>query len=119
MIERQFAFPRRQQRQVVTGGSSGPYWAVNVGSLPAAVLSVTDGVISGGVVGTAALLTRDATGKPKVTDRRQQFERYQDGEAIEDGTLIQLDNVSGKVTIVFANCEPTPGLEGLEPEPGE
>jgi hypothetical protein len=117
MTERQFAFPRRQQRQVVTGGSSGPYWAVNIGSLVAPTLSVASGVVSGKTTGKAALFTRQPDGKLKVSNGRQSFERYSDGGTIADGTLIQLDNVNGKITIVFANCSPTAGLTGLDPEP--
>jgi len=117
MRESNYNFPRRQSRPIITGGSSNPYWAVNIGSLAAPVLSVSDGVISGKTEGVAGTMTRDADGKLKVTNGRQPFERYADGDAIADGTLIQLDTVSGKVTIVFANCSPTPGLTGLDPTP--
>ena len=117
MRESNYNFPRRQSRPIITGGSSNPYWAVNIGSLAVPVLTVTDGVVSGATTGTAALFTRNAAGKIKVSNGRQQFERYSDGGTIADGTLIQLDNVSGKITIVYANCSPTPGLTGLDPEP--
>lgn len=109
---------RRDFKILNPGGSdNSPYWAVNIGTLAVPTLSVVDGVISGKTTGVAAILDRQADGRPKVTDRRESFERYSDGDEIADGTLIQLDNVSGKITIVFANCEPTPGLQGLELEP--
>lgn len=117
MRESNYNFPRRQSRTIVSGGSNGPYWAVNIGTLAAPVLTVEDGVISGKTTGTAAILKKEPGGGLEVTSGRQSFERYADGDEIADGTLIQLDSVNGKITIVFANCSPTTGLTGLDPTP--
>lgn len=109
---------RRDFKILNPGGSdNSPYWAVNIGTLAAPTLSVASGVVSGKTTGTAALFTRQPDGKIKVSNDRQSFERYSDGGTIADGTLIQLDNVNGKITIVFANCDPTAGLTGLDPTP--
>lgn len=117
MAERQFNFPRRQQRIVSTGTSGGPFWAVNIGSCAAPSLSVSTGVITGQSSGVAALLSGVTFTRAEVTDGREAFMRMDDGGVIADGTLIQLQRVSGKMCCVFANCDPTDGLTGLEAEP--
>lgn len=117
MVERQFDFPRRQQRVVVNGGASAPIWAVNIGSCAAPVLSVSTGVITGQSSGVAALLSGVTFTRAAVTDGRESFMRMDDGGVIADGTLIQLQRVSGKMCCVFANCAPTTGLTGLEADP--
>lgn len=118
MAERQFNFPRRQQRIVAAGGGgSGPFWAVNIGSCAAPSLSVSTGVITGQSSGVAALLSGVTFTRAEVTDGRESFMRMDDGGIIADGTLIQLQRVSGKMCCVFANCSPTTGLTGLEEEP--
>lgn len=117
MVERQFNFPRRQQRVVVTGSGSAPIWAVNIGACAAPSLSVAAGVITGQSSGIAALLSGVTFTRADVTDGRETFMRMDDGGAIADGTLIQLQRVSGKMCCVFANCAPTTGLTGLEADP--
>lgn len=117
MVERQFNFPRRQQRSVVSGGASGPFWAVNIGSCAAPSLSVASDVVTGQTTGVAAIFAGVTFTRAEVTDARQTFMRMDDGGTIADGTIIQLQNVSGKMCCVFANCGPTTGLTGLEAEP--
>lgn len=117
MVDRQFNFPRRQQRVVVTGTSGGPFWAVNIGTCSAPSLSVTTDVITGQTTGIAAVLSGVKFDRAEVTDAREEFMRMDDGGEIEDGTLIQLQRVSGKLCCVFANCGPTVGLTGLDEAP--
>lgn len=112
MAERQFNFPRRQQRLVTTGGGSGPVWAVNIGSLAAATHPLTGH--STGVAGLFAYSGDDLV----TTDARRSFiRRDTHGGTIADGTLIQLDIVSGKLSIVWADCDSHEDLEGLEAAP--
>lgn len=101
--------------------ASGPFWAVNIGELAAPTLLVTGTttkLISGfSTSGLAAVLEVQSDGKFKVTNKRLSFVRWDDGDTVQDGTLIQLDYVSGALTIVFANCAPTAGLQGLVTSP--
>lgn len=96
---------------------SKPFWAVNIGELAAPTLLVTGTttkLISGmSTSGRAAALEMQSDGKFKVTNQRLSFVRMDDGDTIQDGTLIQLDYVSGALTLMFANCAPTTGLQGL------
>lgn len=94
------------------------FWAVNVGDLDAPTLSVTGDVLSGAATtGIAAVLEVTDTGDFRISNRRLQFVRWDDGGTILDGTLIQLAYVSGTLTCVYANCDITTGLDGLESNP--
>ena len=103
------------------------FWAINVGSLVAATLTVTSSgsgddtvkTISRGSspIGKAAVIEVQDDGAIKSTRERLQFVRWDDGGTIADGTLIQLAYVSGTLTLVAANCAATSGLTGLAASP--
>lgn len=111
MAERQFNFPRRQQRSVVSGRGNFPVFAINIGSLSAASHPLTGATT--GVAGMFAISGDDLV----ITDERRHFLRRDASGIIDDGTLIQLDMVSGKLTIVWADCSSHEALEGLEAAP--
>lgn len=108
---------RREFRQLNAGSSGSPFWAVNIGTCAAPALSVASGVVTGQTTGVAAVFAGVTFTRAEVTDARKTFMRMDDGGAIADGTIIQLQEVSGKMCCVFANCGPTTGLTGLEAEP--
>jgi len=87
-------------------------WAVNIGSLAPASHPLT-----GHTTGVAAVLRVKDDGDLEITDDRRSFVRRDASGTIADGTLIQLASVSGRLTIVWADCEPHPDLEDLEAEP--
>lgn len=87
------------------------FWAVNVGSLAAATHPLT-----GHSEGVAAVLAVKDDGDLEITDARLDFVN-RDGNAVADGTLIQLQYCSGTLTIVWAACEAHEDLEGLEVAP--
>ena len=93
------------------------FWAVNIGECDAAELLVDGDEISGASEGIAAVLQVTDEGKLLITDDRLDFVRWDDGDTILDGTMIQLAYVSGSLTLIFANCEPTDGLQELEADP--
>ena len=88
------------------------FWAVNIGILNPATHPLT-----GHAEGVAAVLAVKDDGTLDIKDDRLDFVRRDDGDRIADGTLIQLAYVSGTLTIVWANCEPHPDLEDLDPTP--
>lgn len=87
------------------------FWAVNVGTLAAATHPLT-----GHSEGVAAVLGVKTDGDLEITDGRLPFVN-RDGNAVSDGTLIQLQYCSGTLTIVWAACEAHAALEGLEVAP--
>jgi hypothetical protein len=99
----------------VTGGDGGgggsTVWAVNIGSLPPATHPLT-----GARTGVAGLFTKDGEDL-ETSDRRRSFIRRDGAGTIADGTLIQLGRVSGKWTIIWADCAAHADLKGLEAEP--
>jgi hypothetical protein len=87
-------------------------WAGNIGSLAPATHPLT-----GHTTGVAAVLRVKDDGDLEITNDRRAFVRRDASGTIADGTLIQLSSVSGRLTIVWADCEPHPDLEGLDPTP--
>lgn len=106
MTERQFAFPRRQQRAVVATGDNTLIWAVNIGSLAPATHPLT-----GHSTGVAGLFQTNSSGNLETTNGRKSFIRRDMSGTIADGTLIQLDYVSGRLTIVWADCSSHVSIE--------
>lgn len=97
----------------MVGGDGGGsmVWAVNIGSLAAASHPLT-----GATTGVGGLFNK--TGEDlAISDRRKSFIRRDGAGTIADGTLIQLGRVSGKWTIIWADCAPHADLTGLEAEP--
>lgn len=98
---------RWQQKQ-----NTYPVWAVNIGSLAAATHPLT-----GHSTGVAGLLANSGDDLVTTDARRSFIRRDTGGGTIADGTLIQLDIVSGKLSIVWADCDSHADLEGLEAVP--
>jgi len=96
----------------VSQRSSQAAWAVNIGSLASATHPLT-----GEASGVAAVLRVKDDGDLEITDDRRDFVRRDASGTIADGTLIQLASVSGRLTIVWADCEPHASLTGLDPTP--
>ena len=99
----------------VTGGDGGggsTVWAVNIGSLSAASHPLT-----GATAGVAGLFTKDGVDDLATSDKRRAFIRRDGAGTIADGTLIQLGKVSGRWTIIWADCAAHADLKGLEAEP--
>lgn len=88
-----------------------PIWAVNIGSLSPATHPLTCHSI--GVAGTFVYCGDNLL----ITDARKTFIRRDSSGTIADGTLIQLDIVSSKLTIVWADCQAHADLEGLVAAP--
>lgn len=94
------------------GGSGSMVWAVNIGSLAPATHPMT-----GHSTGVAGLFKKDGDDDIATTDKRRSFIRRDGSGTIADGTLIQLGKVSGKWTILWADCAAHASLRGLEAEP--
>lgn len=91
--------------------ANGPIWAVNIGSLGPATHPLT-----GHTTGVAAILD-NSSGNLVTTTKRRAFVRRDTTGTIADGTLIQLDSVSGRLTIVWADCAAHASLTGLAAVP--
>lgn len=53
----------------------------------------------------------------EVSDKRKFFIRRDQGAPIPDGTLIQIDNIQGVPTVVWADCKSHSSLKNLAEEP--
>lgn len=91
------------------GGSGSTVWAVNIGTLNPASHPLT-----GHTTGVAGLFTNSGDNLA-ITDNRRRFIRRDASGTIADGTLIQLGKVSGKWTIIWADCAPHASLKNLDP----
>lgn len=83
-----------------------PIWAVNIGSLAPATHPLT-----GHSTGVAGLFRTNSSGNLETTNGRKSFIRRDMSGTIADGTLIQLDYVSGRLTIVWADCSSHVSIE--------
>lgn len=93
----------------------GPFWAVNVGDFDEATHPLT-----GAVYGTAALLRyvdSSINDDLVVTNIRTPYLRRDKGGTIDDGTLIMLDVVGSRLTLVWSDCSAVEEFEDIEPAP--
>jgi hypothetical protein len=89
-------------------------WAINIGSLAPASHPLT-----GHTTGVAAVLRVKDDGDLEITDDRRSFVRRDAAGTLDDGTLIQLASVSGRLTVVWADCGPHESLTDLPLDPNE
>lgn len=112
MAERQFNFPRRQQRLVLGGGgSSNRRRVVIIGDLAAPTGDTP-------TTGLAAGLDYDPTTKAiSANSKRYPFFNFDRDLTAEDGTFAKIEVCEGIWDCYWVGCSPMYGFTGLPEDP--